>query len=74
MTKSCEVLTLAIGIMGAEFLDELEDLALHLDLILVANAVLTQKVKADGVRLRKLHILQLHCIIPGSLSHQLMDS
>ena len=48
-----------MGVMGAELLDQLEDLALHLDLVLVADAILTQEVEADCFRLQQLHIFQL---------------
>lgn len=50
--------TFALLCLGAELLDQLPDLTIHLHFILVADAVLTQEVKFDVV-CRLLHALYI---------------
>ncbi len=53
-------LTLVVGRMLAELLDERIHLGMHHHLVLIPDAVLSQEVKLDMVTWHALHILNLH--------------
>ncbi len=61
-------LTLVVGRVVAELLDERIHLGMHHHLVLIPDAVLSQEVKLDMVTRHALHILNLHITLTQALT------